>query len=243
MAFHGKFRLKLVQLLKNHAFPSSAVDGRLGGDVVVDHKYKYGAGFRLGFIAAHRGETMVFFRTSARQHAQPSGWNTFGKRIILSPTSSKFHSGHGTETWSVSQKRAFKVHVLYDSNCSRVSTVCVWISASLCAVIDRALKFKKYQEICVQVHVTQCLKRAELAVLGCIVSAGRRNQRDSPKFSVEKNPLEFGKSMIWAWYVANSPFILISKKSLCHRKYYLIRSFIPLVYAHENLPHKHSMRC
>ena len=143
MAFHGKFRLKLVQLLKNHAFPSSAVDGRLGGDVVVDHKYKYGAGFRLGFIAAHRGETMVFFRTSARQHAQPSGWNTFGKRIILSPTSSKFHSGHGTETWSVSQKRAFKVHVLYDSNCSRVSTVCVWISAWFCAVIDRALKFKK----------------------------------------------------------------------------------------------------
>ena len=58
-----------------------------------------------------------------------------------------------------------------------------------------------------------------------------------------KNPLEFGKSVIWAWYVANSPFILISKESLCHRKYYLLRSFIPLVYAHENLPHKHSMRC
>ena len=68
VALYRKFRLKSVQLLKNHAFTSSAVDGRLGGDVVVDHKYKYGAGFRLGFIAAHRGETMVFFRTSAHQH-------------------------------------------------------------------------------------------------------------------------------------------------------------------------------
>ena len=61
---------------------------------------------------------------------------------------------------------------------------------------------KSIKKICVQLHVTQCLKRAELAVLGCLVSAGRRNQRDSPKFSVEKNPLEFGKSTIWAWYVA-----------------------------------------
>ena len=111
-----------------------------------------------------------------------------------------------------------------------------------CAVIWQKI-YKSIKKFAFKIHVTQCLKWAELAVLGCIVSAGRRNQRDSPKFSVEKNPLEFGKSTIWAWYVANSPFILISKKSLCRRKCYLIRSFIPSVYAYENLPHKHSMRC
>ena len=74
---------------------------RLGGDVV-DHKFNDGAGFRLGFIAAHGPKTMVFLRATTHKHALAQGGNTLGKRTLLSPASGKFHTGHGTEIRSVS---------------------------------------------------------------------------------------------------------------------------------------------
>jgi len=71
----------------------SAVDGVFGGDVV-DH----GAGVLRGL---HGLQTLVFSGRQPSKHTQRSYWPNYArKRVILSPTSGKFHSGYGTTSRS-----------------------------------------------------------------------------------------------------------------------------------------------
>ena len=93
-------------------FKSSAVDGVYGGDVVEQLKYGTSAGIlsrrsELGLrgvldLAAHGCQKMVLPRATTGQFPLFKSGNQPGKRTLLSPASGKFHSGHGTETRSVS---------------------------------------------------------------------------------------------------------------------------------------------